>query len=83
MRRRHTFLLTVMASEENPACLQGRIQFIGTGITRTFQNMADLQRLIESEITRSESQPARDEQTLGVREEKSNLYYLYPEETEH
>jgi hypothetical protein len=50
MRKKHTFLLTILPSEEQPPMLRGRLQFIPTGSAFTFTNLQELQQLIESEI---------------------------------
>jgi hypothetical protein len=55
MRKRQTFLLTVMTPESGTTSFCGRIKVISTGKTCTFTSLEDLYHLIASEM---------DEETL-------------------
>lgn len=57
MRRKQTFLLTIFPSEEREPALRGRLELISTGTSYTFNNLAELQRLIESSICAEQSSP--------------------------
>lgn len=46
MRKRYTFVLTIMPAEENNARLQGRVRFIHNGKATTFSGIDELQQLI-------------------------------------
>lgn len=46
MRKRYTFVLTIMPAEEDAARLQGRIRFIHNGKPAAFSGVDELQQLI-------------------------------------
>lgn len=50
MRKKHSFLLTIIPSEEQTPALRGRVQFIADGTSSTFTNLQELQQLIENQI---------------------------------
>ncbi len=50
MRRKYSFLLTVLSSREEDQKLQGRLEVISTGKSSTFTNLDELLKLIETEI---------------------------------
>ncbi len=50
MRRKHTFLLTIFPTEEQQPALHGRLEFISSGASYTFNNLTELQELIEGSI---------------------------------
>lgn len=58
MRKRYTFVLTILPSEEDMARLQGRLSYIHNGKTATFSDAEELQELIHKTIlTDSEAVP--------------------------
>lgn len=74
MRKKHSFLLTIIPAEDQPqAILRGRVEFIATGDAYTFNGLQELQRLIEVEIQQGEGQPA----ARGLQERKAT-YPLIP-----
>jgi hypothetical protein len=50
MRKKHSFLLTVLSSRDEDQKLQGRLEVITTGKTTTFTNLEELLELIKAEI---------------------------------
>lgn len=50
MRKRQTFLLTIMTPETEDASICGRIKVISSGKTCTFTNLDELYCLIASEM---------------------------------
>lgn len=50
MRKRQTFLLTILTPESGAASLCGRIKVISSGKTCTFTNLEELYSLIASEM---------------------------------
>ncbi len=50
MRKRQTFLLTVLTPENGTASFCGRLKVISSGKTCTFTSLEDLYRLIASEM---------------------------------
>lgn len=50
MRKRQTFLLTVLSPESEAASFCGRIKVIASGKTSTFTNLEELYRVIASEM---------------------------------
>lgn len=74
MRKKHSFLLTIIPAEDQPqAILRGRVEFITTGDAYTFNGLQDLQRLIELEIQQGEGMPP----ARGLQEKKA-IYPLNP-----
>lgn len=58
MRKRYTFVLTILPSEDDTARLQGRLSYIHNGKTATFSDVEELQELIHKTIlTESEAVP--------------------------
>lgn len=57
MRKKQTFLLTILAPETNDASFCGKLKVISSGKTCTFTSLDDLYHLIESE-TQDEGQAA-------------------------
>ncbi len=55
MRKRQTFLLTILTPDNGTACLCGKLKVISSGKTSTFTDIDELYRLIASEM---------DEETL-------------------
>lgn len=56
MRKRQTFLLTIMSSDSSDACFCGRIKVISSGKTLTFTNPDELYAVIASEMTQEAAQ---------------------------
>ncbi len=50
MRKRETFLLTVLTPENDNVSFCGRLKVISSGKTSTFTSLEDLYRLIASEM---------------------------------
>ncbi len=50
MRKRQTFLLTIMTPETEDASICGRLKVISSGKTCTFTNLEELYHLIASEM---------------------------------
>ena len=50
MRKRQTFLLTILSPESEDASFCGRLKVISSGKTSTFSNLEDLYRLITMEM---------------------------------
>lgn len=50
MRTKHSFLLTLMTSEENHSSIHGKIKTIATGRTSSFSNLDELYELLKDEI---------------------------------
>ena len=68
MRKKHTFLLTIVPAEDQPQpALGGRLEFIATGDSYTFTNMQELQQLILKEVQQSASKPVSGS---AIREDK-------------
>ena len=75
MRKKHTFLLTIVPAEDQPQpALGGRLEFISTGDSFTFTNMQELQQLIMKEIQQGVNKPLTGS---TIREEKAS-YTLKP-----
>jgi UDP-galactopyranose mutase len=75
MRKKHTFLLTIIPSEEQRSKLRGRLQFISTGSAHTFTSIEELQELIQREI-QSEENPGFPR---SIQEQKSPYYPVDPQ----
>jgi hypothetical protein len=65
MRKRYTFVLTIMPAEEDAARLQGRIRFIHNGKPAAFSGVDELQQLIFKTI-QMESNVNLNEQHAGL-----------------
>lgn len=64
MRKKHSFLLTIVPAEEQQrGHISGRLESIATGDCYTFTNLHELQQLIEKEIRARETAPAQSSQT--------------------
>jgi hypothetical protein len=50
MRKRQTFLLTILTTENDSSSLCGRLKVISSGKTATFTSLDELYRLIASEM---------------------------------
>lgn len=50
MRKRQTFLLTILTSENGATAFCGRLKVIASGKTCTFTSLEELYRLIASEM---------------------------------
>ncbi|HVP21813.1 MAG TPA: hypothetical protein VMS73_08125 [Anaerolineaceae bacterium] len=50
MRKKYTFLLTILPAESNCVPVQGRIEVISTGKTEIFTNLEELRSIIENTI---------------------------------
>jgi hypothetical protein len=50
MRTRHSFLLTLLPSEENRSSIHGKIKTIATGRTSSFSNLDELYELLKDEL---------------------------------
>jgi hypothetical protein len=50
MRKRQTFLLTILTPENDSTSFCGRLKVISTGKTATFTSLEELYRLIASEM---------------------------------
>ncbi len=64
MRKKHSFLLTIVPAEEQQRShISGRLESIATGDCFTFTNLRELQQLIEKEIHARETRPDLSIQT--------------------
>lgn len=50
MRKRQTFLLTIISTDNGEASICGKVKVISTGRSRNFSNMQELYELISSEL---------------------------------
>ena len=50
MRKKYTFLLTILPAESNCVPVQGRIEVISTGKTEIFTSLEELRSIIENTI---------------------------------
>jgi hypothetical protein len=50
LRKKCSFLLTILPSEDRQSNLQGRLEVIATGKVARFTNLLELQALLEEEI---------------------------------
>ncbi len=50
MRKRQTFLLTILTPDNGTDCFCGKLKVISSGKTSTFTDMEELYRLIASEM---------------------------------
>ncbi len=57
MRKRQTFLLTILASETEDQSLCGRLKVISSGKSYTFTNQDELQSIILEELNEENQQP--------------------------
>lgn len=55
MRKRQTFLLTIMTPENGAASFCGRVKVISSGKTCTFTTLDELNGLISSEMSEEEN----------------------------
>ncbi len=82
MRRKHTYLLTIFPSEGSEPALRGRLEIISTGTSYTFNNLAELQRLIEGSIQteQSSSTPMQIREWKSLYQPRSSSYPGQPED---
>ena len=50
MRKKYTFLLTVLPSEDREENLQGKLQLVQSKQAQTFTNLDELEELIQKEL---------------------------------
>ncbi len=50
MRKKHSFLLTILPDENDSAPIHGRLEVIATGQTEVFSSLEELRALLEQEI---------------------------------
>lgn len=50
MRKRQTFLLTILSQEDEASCFCGRIKVISSGLSYTFTSLEELHSLISSDM---------------------------------
>lgn len=50
MRKKHSFLLTILPDENDNAPIHGRLEVIATGQAEMFSSLEELQALLEFEI---------------------------------
>jgi hypothetical protein len=50
LRKKHSFLLTLLAGENHEKTVQGRLEVISTGKTLVFANLEELLSLIDQEM---------------------------------
>jgi hypothetical protein len=50
MRKRQTFLLTILTQEDETSCFCGRIKVISSGRTHTFTSLEELYSLISTDM---------------------------------
>jgi len=50
MRKKHSFLLTILPDENDNAPIHGRLEVIATGQTEVFSSLEELRTLLEQEI---------------------------------
>jgi hypothetical protein len=50
MRKKQSFLLTLIPSEESQTSIHGKIQTIATGRTSSFSNLDELYELLKDEL---------------------------------
>jgi hypothetical protein len=63
MRKRQTFLLTIISSENEDACFCGKLKVISSGKTVNFSNLNEFYDLISSEL---EPEPASNLPGVGM-----------------
>ncbi len=68
MRKRQTFLLTIVTGENEAIPFCGRLKVISSGKTCTFTNLDDLYRLIESEMDEEMHQQLAQANQMNHRE---------------
>ncbi len=61
----HTFLLTILLDDRNPALFCGRICFIATAEEQTFTGVDELVRLMRAQIEKYGGYQARDSMSAG------------------
>lgn len=59
MRKRQTFVLTILGDENEDASFCGRVKVIANGNTYTFTNMDELHHLIAEEMGEKENRQDR------------------------
>lgn len=57
MRKRQTFLLTILAPETGEAPFCGRVKVIATGRTCTFTSLEELEQMIANEMSENSIRP--------------------------
>ena len=50
MRKKHSFLLTILPDENDNAPIHGRLEVIATGQTEVFSSLEELKALLDLEI---------------------------------
>ena len=50
MRKKHSFLLTILPDENDNAPIHGRLEVISTGQSEVFSSLDELQALLEQEL---------------------------------
>lgn len=59
MRKRQTFVLTILGDEDETASFRGRVKVIANGNTYTFTNLDELHRLICDEMGEKEDRQSQ------------------------
>ncbi len=65
MRQPHTFLLTILLDERDPALICGRICFVATAEEETFTGVDDLLRWMRAQVEKYGERLARDSTSAG------------------
>ncbi len=65
MRQPHTFLLTILLDEHDPALFCGRICFVATAEEETFTGVDDLVRWVRARVETYGERMARDSMSAG------------------
>ncbi len=53
MRKKYTFLLTILPTEDDDEALRGRLQLVQSNQAETFTNLDELRKLIQEVLTNS------------------------------
>ncbi len=72
MRKKQTFLLTIMTPETGSSTLCGQIKVIASGKTSTFTSLEELYRLLAGEMN-EEASALRMKIDMALNEEKAIL----------
>ncbi len=56
MRKKYTFLLTILPTEDDDEALRGRLQLVQSNQADTFTNLDELRKLIQRVLTTNSSE---------------------------
>ncbi len=56
MRKKYTFLLTILPAEDDDEALRGRLQLVQSNRAETFTNLDELQKLIQEVLNTNSSE---------------------------